>query len=337
MKIAFFELEEWEKGYLAQRIQGHDVKYYTVPISEVPFEEIKDIEIASVFIYSKFTAELIDKLHNLKLIATMSTGFDHIDIKHAKEKGIPVCSVPAYGDNTVAEHAFGLLLNLSKNICEGWARTHEGNFSFEGLIGFDLKGKTIGVLGTGRIGQCSIKIANGFGMNVIAYDAFPRESLQQELDFKYVSLDELYAQSDVITIHVPLFPSTTHLINDEAISKMKMGVVIINTSRGPIVDSAALIRGLQVGKIGGAGIDVLEGETLIKDEVDLIRTQSTLSNEQLKDMVEGHILMDFNNVIVTPHLAFYTKEALQRILNTTLDNVFDCVEERGYKNQVNKK
>ncbi|MCF7872454.1 hydroxyacid dehydrogenase [Candidatus Woesearchaeota archaeon] len=336
MKVAFFELEEWEKGYLAQRIHNHEVNYYTVPLSEVPFEEIKDIEVAVGFIYSKFSKEIIDKFSNLKMIATMSTGFDHIDVAYCKEKGIPVCSVPAYGDNTVAEHAFGLLLNLSKNIHKGYIRTLQGDFTFNGLMGFDLKGKTIGVIGTGRIGQCSIRIANGFGMNVVAYDAFPKNGLDKELGFEYVSLDELYKRSDVITIHVPLLESTKHLINDDSIGKMKTGMIIINTSRGPIVEEGALIRGLQTGKIKGAGLDVLEGEVLIKEERDLIKSQSTLSNEQLRDMLEDHILMDMENVIVTPHLAFYTREALERILNVTLDNVFDCVENRGYKNQVNK-
>ena len=336
MKITFFELEEWEKGYLAERIHGHDVKYYTVPMEEVPFEEIKDTEIAVGFIYTKFSKEVIDKFPKLKMIATMSTGFDHIDTKYAKEKGIPVCSVPAYGDNTVAEHAFGLLLNLSKNIHKGYIRTLQGDFTFNGLMGFDLKGKTIGVIGTGRIGQCSIKIAKGFGMNVVAYDAFPKNGLEDHLGFDYVSLDELFKRSDVITIHVPLLDSTKHMINEEAINKMKKGVVIINTSRGPIIEEGALIKGLQTGKIGGAGLDVLEGENLIKEERDLIKTQTALSNEQLRDMLEDHILMDMENVLVTPHLAFYTREALERILNVTLDNVFDCVEERGYKNQVNK-
>ncbi|MCF7901626.1 hydroxyacid dehydrogenase [Candidatus Woesearchaeota archaeon] len=336
MKIAFFELEEWEKGYLAEKIHNQEVKYYTVPFNEVAYDEVKDIEIAVGFIYTKFTKEVIDSLPNLKMIATMSTGYDHIDTNYCKEKGIAVCTVPAYGDNTVAEHAFGLILNLSKNIHKGYVRTLQGDFTYDGLMGFDLKGKTLGVLGTGRIGQCSIKIAKGFGMNIVAYDAFPRESLTSELGFEYVSLDDLYKKADIITIHVPLLESTKHMINEEAISKMKKGVRIVNTSRGPIIDQEALIEGLQTGKIGGAGLDVLEGENLVKEEIDLVKSQSNLSNKQLRNIVQDHILMDMENVIVTPHLAFYTKEALQRILNVTLDNVFDCVEERGYKNQVNK-
>lgn len=336
MKVSFFELEDWEKGYIAERMHNQEVRYFTVPVSEAPIDEIKDSEILVCFIYSKLNKETIDKFPKLKLIATMSTGFDHIDLEHCKQKGIAVCNVPAYGDNTVAEHAFGLILNISKNIHKGYERTREGDFSFKGLRGFDLKDKTIGVLGTGRIGQCSIKIAKGFQMNVIAYDPYQKDSLQEELGFVYKSLDEVFAESDIITIHVPLFDSTHHLINKAAIDKMKEGVVIINTSRGPLIDTEALIVGLQTGKVGGAGLDVLEGETIVKDELDFIKSRDSYTKEQLKMVMQDHILMRMENVIVTPHLAFYTREALQRILDTSLSNVYDLIENRGYKCQVNK-
>jgi len=336
VKIAFFELEDWEKGYIAERVHNQDIRYYDVPVAQAPLEEIKDVDIITCFIYSKLNKELLEKFTNLKLIATMSTGFDHIDLEYCKEKGIVVCNVPAYGDNTVAEHAFGLLLNLSKNIHKGYKKTREGDFSYDGLRGFDLKNKTIGVLGTGRIGQCSIKIAKGFQMNVIAYDPFQKDSLQEELGFVYKSLDEVLAESDIITIHVPLLPTTNHLINKEAIDKMKDGVIIINTSRGPLIDTEALITGLQTGKVGGAGLDVLEGENIVKDELDFIKSHTSYTKEQLKLVMQDHTLMKMDNVLVTPHLAFYTKEALQRILDTTLTNVFDCIEGRDYKHQVNK-
>ena len=336
MKIVFFDLEQWEIDYLKERVHNQDAKYYTTTINDTELESISSAEIISTFIYSKVTKEVLDKFPNLKLVSTMSTGFDHIDIDECKKRGIAVCNVPAYGDNTVAEHAFGLLLNLSKNIYKAYDRTVRGAFSYEGLMGFDLKGKTFGVIGTGRIGQCSIKIANGFGMNVIAYDPYPRENLAGELGFRYVSLNELFSDSDVITIHVPLTKETVHMINDSSVEKMKKGVVIINTARGPVIETDALIKGLHSGKIGGAGLDVLEDETLIKDEIDNIHKISLMPADQLRVMVENEALMKHPHVLVTPHLAFYTREALQRILDTNLTNVFDHIENRGYRNQVNK-
>lgn len=336
MKIVFFDLEDWQLDYLKERVHNQDAHYFTTSIRDTDLDGISDADIISMFIYSKVTKDILDKFPNLKMVATMSTGFDHIDIEECKKRGIAVCNVPAYGDNTVAEHAFGLILNLSKKIYKAYARIVRGQFNYDGLLGFDIKGKTLGVIGTGRIGCYSMKIANGFGMNVVAYDVFPRENLQSEYNFKYVSLDDLFAQSDIITIHVPLLKGTLHLINDDAISKMKKGVLLINTSRGPIVETDALIRGLQSGKIGGAGLDVLEDETSIKGEWELLHEITTLPSEQLKVMVENEALMQMENVLVTPHLAFYTKEAIQRILDTNLKNIFDLIENRGLENQVNK-
>lgn len=331
MKIVFCGLEDWQVEYLKSKIDGHDVEYYTTAIDKIESDSIYDAEILAVFIFSKLSKEVLDKFPNLKLVTTMSTGYDHIDLNACEERGIKVCNVPAYGDNTVAEHAFGLLLNLSKNIHKGYIRTLKGDYDYSGLRGFDLKGKTIGVLGTGRIGCNSIHIANGFNMNVIAYDAFPRQELQEKFDFKYVSLDELYAKSDIITIHVPLFKSTMHLINEEAISKMKDGVVIINTSRGGIIDTDALTKGLESGKIGGVGLDVLEDENLIKNEKLFVEQASVMATDQLRITAENKVLMDMDNVIVTPHLAFYTTEAIQRIMDTTLTNIYDLIEHREFK------
>lgn len=336
MKIVFFDLENWQLDYLKGKVLNQDAHYFTTSVMDTDLNGISDADIISTFIYSKVTKEVLDKFPNLKMVATMSTGFDHIDVSECKRRGIAVCNVPAYGDNTVAEHAFGLLLNLSKKIYKAYDRTLRGQFSYEGLLGFDIKGKTIGVIGTGRIGCYSMKIANGFGMNVIAYDAFPRESLQAEYNFKYVSLDDLFAQSDIITIHVPLFKETIHLINDDAVSKMKKGVIIINTARGPVIETNALVKGLQSGKIGGAGLDVLEDETSIKDEWSLLHEITTLPSEQMKVMIENEALMKMDNVLVTPHLAFYTREAIIRILDTNLKNIFDLVENRGLENQINK-
>ena len=336
MKIVFFDLEEWEIDYYKERIHGHEVEYYTTSINKTKSKTMYNADIIGVFVFCQVDKKVLDKFKNLKLIAAMSTGFNQIDLEECNKRGIAVSNVPAYGDNTVAEHAFGLILNLSRNIHKAYIRTTQEKFSYEGLMGFDLKGKTLGVLGTGRIGQNSIHIAKGFNMNVIAYDTFSRPELQEQFGFKYVSLDELYANSDIITIHVPLLDSTHHMINDEAISKMKEGVLIINTARGPIVDTAALIRGLKSGRIRGAGVDVLEGELLVMEEKEVVHENHSLAKDQMELLLQDHELMKMPNVIVTPHLAFYSREGVQRILDTTLENVFDLIENRGLKNQVNK-
>ncbi|MFP4567584.1 MAG: NAD(P)-dependent oxidoreductase [Candidatus Woesearchaeota archaeon] len=334
LKIVFFDLEEWEIDYLKKRIIGHDVRYYREGIKQVPIGDFKDADIIGVFVFSPVLKDVLDFLPNLKYIMTMSTGFDHIDLEECARRNIQVCNVPSYGENTVAEHAFGLILNLSRNIHKAYTRTLRDEFSFEGLIGFDLKGKTLGVLGTGKIGRNLIRMAKGFDMNVVAYDPFPNYDLCSSLGFSYVSFDDLLKSSDVISIHVPLNRHTFHLINDETISKMKRGVLIINTARGAIIDTHALIKGLESGQVGGAGLDVLEGELLIKDEKEMVHSLSALPREQMRLLLENHALMKMSNVIVTPHLAFYSKEGLIRILNTTLDNLFDYLEHRGLNNLV---
>ena len=334
MKIVLFDLEDWEIDYLKDKIIGYDVKYFKEGIKKVPVGEYKDADILGVFVFSPVNKEILDLLPNLKYIMTLSTGFDHIDLKECAKRGIKVCNVPSYGENTVAEHAFGLMLNLSRNIHKAYTRTLRDNFSFEGLIGFDLKGKTLGVLGAGKIGRNLIRMAKGFDMNVIAYDPFPNYELSSSIGFSFVSLDELLMKSDVISIHVPLNRHTFHLINKDTINKMKQGVLLINTARGSIIDTHALIKGLESGKIGGAGLDVLEGELLIKDEKEMVHSLSSIPREQMRLLLENHTLMKMSNVIVTPHLAFYSKEGLLRILNTTLDNLFDFLENRGLRNEV---
>lgn len=235
-------------AYIEQRLASLKPVCLTCSVSEIDETLAKDIEVLAVFVYSPITKEVLEKLPKLKMIQSMSTGVDHIDLDACKQRGVIVANVPAYGDNTVAEHAFGLLLNLSRNIHKAYLRSVQDDcFSYEGLIGFDLKGKTLGVIGTGRIGRNMIKIANGFAMNVLAYDAFPQKEAEASLGFRYVSLEELYSQSDVISLHVPLISETNHLINEEAISKMKNGVILINTARGGVVATEALISGLQSG------------------------------------------------------------------------------------------
>lgn len=320
MKTVVCDLEDWQVTFIEQRLAGLHPVCLTSSVDQVDSDIAAETEVLSVFVYSAITKEVLEKFPKLKMIQTMSTGYDHIDIDACKQKGIVVSNVPAYGDNTVAEHAFGLLLNLSRNIHKAYIRSmQEDTFSYEGLIGFDLKNKIIGIIGTGRIGRNMIKIANGFGMNVVAYDPFPQIENETSLGFKYVTLDELYAQADVISLHLPLNKETTHLINHESMAKMKKGVIIINTSRGGIISTEALVEQLQSGKIGGAGLDVLEGEMDVKDETELLKNISSASQDRLKLLIENRALMNMENVIVTPHLAFYSREAIMRIMNNSAE------------------
>jgi D-lactate dehydrogenase len=337
MKIVFFELEDWEISYFKERILNEEVEYYKTGIQDTNYESIYSADIIASFIFSKLDKSTLSKFKNLKCIATMSTGYDHIDLEECKLRNIAVCNVPSYGENTVAEHIFGLILNLSRKIYKAYQVTSRGKFSYEGLMGFDLKGKTIGVLGTGKIGLNVIKIAKGFDMNVIAADPFPREYLQAQLGFKYVDFDYLLRNSDVLTINVPLNSYTYHIINRDSIAKMKNTAIIINTARGPIVDTNSLLEALNNGKLGGAGLDVLEGEMLMKEEKAVISTSSTLAREQMATLLQDYALMRLHNVIVTPHLAFYSREAVNRILDSTLDNIYDYIENRGLRNKVELK
>lgn len=335
MKIQFFEIEKWEEEYVKNSLQNTvnslQLGFFENKLNKENLPVERDAEVISVFVGSKVDKDVIDAFPNLKLITTRSTGLDHIDIKYANDNGITVAYVPGYGDNTVAEFAFGLLLALSRKIYLGVDRIKEtGEFSFDGLQGFDLRGKTIGVVGTGRIGQHSIKIAKGFDMNVIAFDTFQNEKLAQELGFKYVSLDELLGQSDVITIHVPLLPSTYYLINKENIFKIKKGAILINTARGPIIETDALVQALNEGILAGAGLDVLEEEDVIKNEKEFL-LRGHPEGHNMKTVLENHILMDMPNVLITPHNAFNTKEALQRILDTDIKNLKSFIENSSSK------
>ena len=249
----------------------------------------------------------------------MSTGFDHIDINTARSKKIAVCNVPSYGENTVAEHAFALILGLTRKLFPSVKRVKEGVYDFHGLRGVDLSGKSLGVIGTGRIGSHVIKMAKGFDMNVLGYDPYPRTDLAASLGFKYVTLNNLLANSDVITLHVPLSKETHHLINKKNIKKIKPGAYIINTARGALIDPEALVLALQGKHISGAGLDVLEDENFIHDEESLMT--SGCKECQLKTNLMNNILIDHPNTIITPHNAFNSEEALKRIIDTTVENI----------------
>jgi len=319
MRIAFFEVEDWEEEYLKEKLSGHQLKFSNEKLSLENTAQIKDFDALSVFIYSKIDEQIIQEIPNLKLVTTRSTGFDHIDLDVCKKRGITVCNVPSYGENTVAEHTFALILSLSRNMCKACIRRFEQDFSIEGLEGFDLKGKTIGVVGTGQIGLHVIRIAKGFGMNVVAYDVRQNKLLSEVLEFEYVTLEDLLARSDVITLHVPHMKATHHLMNKDTFKLVKKGAILINTARGSIVDTEALIDALDKKILAGAGLDVFEGEEVIKEEKQLLFEPKNL--EVLASLVKDHILLSKDNVVFTPHIAFYSKEALERILETTVENV----------------
>jgi D-lactate dehydrogenase len=319
MRIAFFEVEYWEEEYLKEKLSGHQLKFSNEKLSLENAAQIKDFDALSVFIYSKIDEQIIQEIPNLKLVTTRSTGFDHIDLDVCKKRGITVCNVPSYGENTVAEHTFALILSLSRNMCKACIRRFEQDFSIEGLEGFDLKGKTIGVVGTGQIGLHVIRIAKGFGMNVVAYDVRQNKLLSEVLEFEYVTLEDLLARSDVITLHVPYMKATHHLMNKDTFKLVKKGAILINTARGSIVDTEALIDALDNKILAGAGLDVFEGEEVIKEEKQLLYDPKNL--EVLASLVKDHILLSKDNVVFTPHIAFYSKEALERILETTVENV----------------
>ncbi len=320
MKTLYLFTEEWEKAYISEKL-GSDNLEFRDSIENTPEEILKEIEVISVFVSHPIKKEDLDNMPNLKLIATRSTGFDHVDVAEARQRNIEVVYVPAYGDNTVAEFAFALLLALARKIPEAHEQvTETGSFSQTNFRGFDLKGKTIGVIGTGKIGTNSIRMAKGFGMNVIAYDPFPKDGLAEELGFRYVGFEELLGNSDIITIHALLNDSTRHMINEESIYHIKKGAVLINTARGGLVKTSALVKALEEGILSGAGLDVLEEEGYQADELKLL-TQPHPELEALKITLSNHYLIDHPKVIITPHIAFDTDEAVKRILDTTAENI----------------
>ena len=321
MNAVFFEAAPWERRFLSKALtgQGVQVKFVADPLTEDTRRAAAGAEILSVFIYSSLTNALLKRLLRLRFIATRSTGFDHIDLKTCARRKILVANVPSYGENTVAEHTFALILSLSRNVHKAYVKTMKGDFSLEGLQGFDLKGKTLGVVGSGHIGMHVIKMAKGFGMEVLACDVHKNVFLSEVLDFRYVPLEVLLRRSDIVSLHLPDMPSTHHIMNRRMFALMKRGALLINTARGGLVDTDALVWALDEGIVGGAGLDVLEGEELVKEERQLL--SKDFSKEKLATALKNHILLHRENVVITPHIAFDSREALQRILETTVNNI----------------
>lgn len=327
IRIAFFEIEGWEKDYLIKKLGGLELSFFSDPLSENNAELVKDCHIISPFIYSKIFKELFFKLPNLKMIATRSTGFDHIDVLAAKGRKVVVCNVPSYGENTVAEHTFSLILSLSRNIFNSVERAKKGDFSLEGLRGFDLKEKTIGIVGLGNIGICVAKIAKGFGMDVLVYDINKDNKISKKLGIKYVSFNELLNSSDIITLHAPYNEKTRHLINLNNINLIKKGAYLINTARGGLVETSALLKALSDGILAGAGLDVLEEECFVKEEAQLLSKEFPKQCD-FKTILQNHILLQQKNVIITPHNAFNSEEAIKRILETTVLNIQSFIKNK---------
>lgn len=314
MKIAFFEIRPKEQEYLQQALSNHELYFFKDLATLKLVTKISAIQILSTHSASKIDKQIIDSLPNLKLIVTRTTGFDHIDLEVAKTKGVVVCNVPAYGETTVAEYTFALILAVARKIIPAHTQTKKlGKFYTDNLEGFDLNGKTLGVVGTGKIGAHVIKIASGFGMKIIAHDAYPNRQLAEEFNFPYILPDQLLSQADIITLHLPYSPSTHHLINVSNIERIKKGAILVNTARGTVIETAALMKALNNGILAGVALDVLEEEkTLGQDNNEPKVQQITNLNQKLLQM---------DNVLITPHNAFNTKEAGERILQTTVENI----------------
>lgn len=319
MNIVIFEAEDWERAAVKELARGHEVTCVTEPATaDARFAEA---EVISTFIDSRLDATTLAGFPRLRLIATRSTGYDHVDLDYCRAHGISVCNVPDYGDPTVAEHAFALLLALARKIPEAVDRTRRGDFSQDGLRGFDLGGKTLGVVGTGQIGRRVIQIAKGFGMAVLAFDVRPDPAAAAALGFRYVDLDALISDCDVLTLHIPGGAATTHLIGAAQFARMKPTAVLVNTARGGVVDAEALIQALLTGQIAGAALDVLSQEPWLRDEAQIFRSATPPAPEGLRALVASHALLKLPNVVVTPHVAYDTHEAVGRIMDVTLANI----------------
>ena len=324
IKIAFFDAKPYDKPSFDKYgdKQGVKFKYFETKLTEDTVELAKGYDGVCVFVNDTVNQAVIDKLYEygVKLIALRCAGFNNVDVKYAYKK-IHVFRVPAYSPYAVAEHAIALLLTSIRRIHKAYIRTRDFNFSLNNLTGFDLHGKTVGVIGTGKIGKVFIDICKGFGMNVIAYDKYP----QANLDISYVALDELFKQSDVISLHCPLTEETYHVINKQTIETMKKGVVILNTSRGALIDAEALLDGIKSRKIGAACLDVYEEESDIFFE--------DFSGHIIEDDTLAR-LISMPNVIVTSHQAFLTEEALSNIAETTVQNIIDFFKTGGSGNEL---
>ena len=334
LRIAFFDAKPYDKPSFDQYGREHGVsfKYFETKLNEDTVDLARGYDGVCIFVNDVANAAVIDALERMgvKMIALRCAGFNNVDMKHA-HKRIHVLRVPAYSPYAVAEHAMAMLLTSIRRIHKAYIRTRDFNFSLNGMTGFDLYGKTVGVVGTGRIGRVFIDICRGFGMKVLAYDKYPAKDLDNGDTVRYVELDELFARSDVISLHCPLSEETYHIINEETLARCKRGVVLINTSRGALVDAEALLAGIKSRHVGAACLDVYEEESDFFFE--------DFSGHILEDDVLAR-LISMPNVIVTSHQAFLTEEALSNIARTTVENLVslaatgECPNELCYRGET---
>ncbi len=327
-KIAFFDTKPYDKASFDEVNQqyGFDIVYHKGQLNRNNVILTKGMDAVCIFVHDSADAEIIREMadNGVKLLALRAAGYNNVDLA-ASEGRLKVVRVPAYSPYAVAEHAVALMLSLNRKIHRAYWRTRDGNFSLHGLMGFDMYGKTAGIIGTGKIAKKLIHILKGFGMNILAYDVYPDERFAKETGFAYVSLEELYRQSDIISLHCPLTEQTRNMINEESIALMKEQVMLINTSRGQLIHTNALIEGLKSKKILAAGLDVYEEEEdyFYEDKSDKIIDDDVLAR-----------LLSFNNVIVTSHQGFFTREAMRNIAETTLQNMQDFMEGKPLVNEV---
>ena len=327
-KIAFFDTKPYDEVSFNQINQkfGFEIKYFKghLNINNVPLT--KGFDAVCIFVNAVANAEVIDELakNDVKVIALRCAGYNNVDLNAAKNR-IKVVRVPAYSPYAVAEHTLALMLTLNRKTHKAYNRTREGNFALNGLMGFDMHGKTAGIIGTGKISKILIQTLRSMGLKVIAFDIFPDYAFAEKYEIEYSSLDHLYANADIISLHCPLTKDTEYIINETSIAKMKNGVMIINTGRGKLINTHALIQGLKSKKIGAAGLDVYEEESdyFFEDR----------SNRVMDDDILARLL-SFNNVIVTSHQAFFTQEAMHNIAETTLQNIQDFIDEKPLVNEV---
>ena len=329
--IAFFGTKPYDEASFNDKNKdyGFELRYFKGHLNRNNVVLTQGVHVVCIFVNDTADAEVIQKMaeNGVKLLALRCAGYNNVDLQAAAANNIKVVRVPAYSPYAVAEYTVALMLSLNRKIPRATWRTRDGNFSLHGLLGFDMYGKTAGIIGTGKIAQKLIHILRGFGMHILAYDPYPDYNFARENQVVYTTLDELYHSSDIISLHCPLTEQTKYLINDYSISKMKDGVMIINTGRGQLIHTNALIEGLKNKKIGFAGLDVYEEESeyFYEDKSDRIIDDDVLAR-----------LLSFNNVIVTSHQAFFTSEALANIASTTLQNIKDFVHGKPLENEVKK-
>jgi D-lactate dehydrogenase len=328
VKIAFFDAKPYDIESFKTQNQGFgfDITYFPSHLTVDTVPLCQGFDAICAFVNDDITSQIIDQLVNyeIKLIALRSAGYNNVDLKSAQGR-IPIVRVPAYSPHGVAEHAVAMMLTLNRNTHRAFYRTRDNNFSINGLLGFDMHGKTVGIVGTGQIGRLVGNILFGFGMKVLAHDPYPNHAWAEETGAEIVDLQTLYAESDIITLHCPLTPTNIHMINKETINMMKKGVMIINTGRGKLIRSEDLLEGLRSGKIGSAGLDVYEEETdyFFEDH----------SSSIVKDDVLARLLT-FPNCLVTSHQAFFTLEAIRNIADTTLSNLQEFFQDQPLTNEI---